>query len=113
MTMRETPDDTDLDALFAEVRAADRRPPGALVARVLADAEAQRRGGGQERFGAALLRVLGGWPAAAGLGAASAAGLLIGFASPEAVPLADALSGGAFDLIDLAPGYGVFAAFGG
>jgi GNAT superfamily N-acetyltransferase len=115
MTMREKPDDGGLDALFAEARREG--PPAGLVARVLAEAEAARPGRRREGLGAALLRAIGGWPSAAGLAAASAAGLLIGFAAPEAVPF---LSAGAtvaadagYELIDLAPGYGVLAAFEG
>jgi hypothetical protein len=112
MTMGEIPEDDGLEALFAEARKA--RPPGALVARVLADAEAARpvrRAG----FGAALLRAIGGWPAAAGLAAASVAGLMIGYATPDALPfLGTAVTADTtFDLIDLAPGYGVQAAFEG
>ena len=118
MTMRENPDDTGLEALLAEARAKDDRPPSALVSRVLADAEAARpaRGAG---FGALLLRAIGGWPSAAGLAAASAAGLLIGYTAPDALPFlgtagrASATADAGYDLIDLAPGYGVQAAFEG
>lgn len=115
MAMRENPDDGGLEALLAEARTA--RPPAALVARVLADAEAARPGRRREGIGRAILRAIGGWPSAAGLAAASAAGLMIGLAAPEAVPfLGSAATGTAdagFDLIDLAPGYGVQAAFEG
>jgi hypothetical protein len=118
MTMRETADEGGLDALFAEARAGEARPPAALFARVMADAEAARPGRRREAFGAALLRAIGGWPSAAGLAAVSAAGLLIGFAAPEAVPFLGTAPGEtaaetAFDLIDLAPGYGVMAAYEG
>jgi hypothetical protein len=114
--MRENPDESGLDALFAEARTKDARPPSALVSRVLADAEAARPGrrGG---VGAMLLRAIGGWPSAAGLAAASAAGLFIGYAAPDAVPFlgtaTTAAADGTYDLIDLAPGYGVQAAFEG
>ena len=47
--MRENPDDGGLEALFAEARRD--RPPAALVARVLADAEAARPGRRREGFG--------------------------------------------------------------
>lgn len=114
--MREDPDDGGLDDLLAEARRD--RPPAALVARVLADAEAARPGGRREGMGRAILRAIGGWPSAAGLVAASAAGLVIGFAAPGAVPFLDATAATAtadttFDLIDLAPDYGVQAAFEG
>jgi hypothetical protein len=114
--MRENPDESGLDALFAEARR--ERPPAALVARVLADAEAARPGRRPERFGAAILRAIGGWPSAAGLAAASVAGLLIGFAAPETVPFVGTATvtqtaDSTYDLIDLAPDYGAEAAFEG
>lgn len=118
MRMRKEPDETGLDALFAEARSRDARPPAALVARVMADAEAARPGRGRQGLGAALLRAIGGWPSAAGLAAASAAGFFLGLAAPEAVPVLRADPGGTalettFELIDLAPGYGVMAAYEG
>jgi hypothetical protein len=114
--MRENPDESGLDALFAEARR--ERPPAALVARVLADAEAARPGRRRERFGAAILRAIGGWPSAAGLAAASVAGLLIGFAAPGTVPFVGGTSvtetaDTRYDLMDLAPDYGAEAAFEG
>lgn len=116
-TMREKTDDSGLDALFAEARAQDARPPAALVSRVLADADAARPGRRRAGFGAALLTAIGGWPSAAGLAAASAAGLLIGLAAPDAVPflgtVATSTADTTYDLIDLAPGYGVLAAYEG
>ncbi|MFP4274181.1 MAG: hypothetical protein ACLFRU_04075, partial [Paracoccaceae bacterium] len=67
-----------LEAHFAAARQA--RPPEALLARVLADAEAMRPVGGAAKVaphpavrGGALARLralLGGWPALAGLAAA-------------------------------------------
>jgi hypothetical protein len=114
--MRENPDESGLEALFAEVRR--ERPPAALVARVLADAEAARPGRRREGFAAAILRAIGGWPSAAGLAAACAAGLLIGFAAPGAVPFVGTTvvtetADTTYDLIDLAPDYGAQAAFEG
>ena len=108
-----TDDRTDdgLEALFAAARARDDRPPGALVARVLADAQAVQPG----RTGlGGLLRALGGWPSAAGLAAASVAGVAIGFAAPEAVLVFDAVAvESGYDLTDLLPGYGTAVAFDG
>ena len=103
--------DDGLEAFFAEARGRNDRPSGALVARVLADAEAEQpaRGG----F-AGFFRALGGWPSAAGLVAASAAGVLIGFNAPDAVLLFDAgATESAYDLTDLVPGYGTPMAFDG
>ena len=116
MAMRENPEDGGLEALLAEARRD--RPPAALVARVLADAEAVRPGRRREGFGTAILRAIGGWPSAAGLVAASAAGLLIGFAAPGTVPFVGTeavtkLADATYDLIDLAPDYGAQAAFEG
>jgi hypothetical protein len=113
--MREERDDDGLEELFGRARIA--RPPAALVARVLADAEAQRPRQSRAGIGAVLLQAIGGWRSAAGLVAASAAGLLIGYAAPDALPGFGAAASGnaeaAYDLIDLAPGYGVQAAFEG
>ena len=85
---------------------------------MLADAEAARPGRRREGFGAAILRAIGGWPSAAGLAAASVAGLLIGFAAPATVPFVGSAAvtetaDSAYDLIDLAPDYGAQAAFEG
>lgn len=111
MTMHED-DGQRLDDLLSEARArADRgadRPPGALLARVLADAEAAApRAPGA--LAGAFLRALGGWPAAAGLAAACAAGIVAGYAAPGAVPLIAA----DYELIDLAPAWPVLADLGG
>jgi hypothetical protein len=113
MTMREDRDgDAVLEALFAEARTRRDRPPAALVARVLADAEAARPGGRRLGRFAAIFGALGGWPTAAGLAAASVAGLFLGFAAPDAVGrLGPGASG--YDLIDFAPDYPVLADLGG
>jgi hypothetical protein len=81
-------DDARLEAAFAALRAARPRPGGALVARVLADAEAagpppSARAAGLSRLLFALYRSLGGAPAAAGLGIAALAGVWIGASPPE------------------------------
>lgn len=111
MTMTDDRNDDGLEALFAAARAGDDRPPGALVARVLGDAEAaQPSWGGFAGF----IRALGGWPSAAGLVAASAAGVLIGFSAPDALSVfGTATVESAFDLTDLVPGYGTPMAFDG
>ncbi len=104
--------DGDLDALFAAARRLQPRPSEALLARVLADAEAVslaraapagsaaagRAGGatggasGGASGGAAgpgwlrgLAEVLGGWPALGGLLASTVLGLGLGLAQPAAV----------------------------
>jgi hypothetical protein len=107
MTMHED-DDRRLDDLLSEARARPERPPGALLARVLADAEAaapRTRG----TLAGAVLRALGGWPAAAGLAAACATGIVLGYTAPGAVPLMAT----DYELIDLAPAWPVLAELGG
>ncbi|MGC8201887.1 dihydroorotate dehydrogenase [Aliiroseovarius sp. PTFE2010] len=82
-----------LDDLFSAARADGPVPSGDLMARIMADAEAQiavaqaapvpaRRRGWR-----AALAALGGWGAVAGLGAATFAGLSIGIYMPD--PLND------------------------
>jgi hypothetical protein len=77
----------DLEAWFEAARGEGPEPSDALMARVLADAEAlQPRSAPPPRSDGAwaeVWRLLGGWPAAAGLAAAGVAGLWIGAAPPE------------------------------
>lgn len=110
MTRPEDRNDEALDALFAQARRD--RPPAGLVARVLADAGAVQPGRRRTGPFAAVVAALGGWPSAAGLAAASVAGLFIGYAAPEAVSFAGS-GASAYDLIDLAPVYPVLADLGG
>jgi hypothetical protein len=84
----------DLDALFAGAKSAAMQPSDALMARVLADAEAQQpravprnapapapaRG-----FFAGLAAFFGGAGALAGVGSAALAGLFIGFVQPTEI----------------------------
>jgi hypothetical protein len=87
-----------LDALLAAARAHRPQPPEALMARILADAdaaaaEAQGRRApraavaGPARGGPlrALAELLGGWPALGGLAACTALGLGLGLAQPAAL----------------------------
>lgn len=86
--------DRELEALFSAARAAEPDPSEALVARIVADAEAEadrreaaaaavadrpRRAG----LRATLAAVFGGWPSLAGLSAAALAGLLVGYVAPD------------------------------
>jgi hypothetical protein len=89
----------DLAPWFEAARADGPEPSDALMARVLADAEAlQPRPADPPRGGGAwaeVWRLLGGWPAAAGLAAAGVAGLWIGAAPPEVLaPGIERLAGG-------------------
>ncbi|MDJ0629526.1 MAG: hypothetical protein QNJ44_14810 [Rhodobacter sp.] len=107
-------DDAELDGLFAAARGTAPQPSAELVARVLADAEAERAAIASavppRRRGrvASALAAIGGWPAAAGLATAAVTGLMIGFVTPDAL---EDLSGAYFtasgyQLEDLLPSYG-------
>lgn len=93
MTERPATDD-HLEQFFAADRAAPPDASDALLTRVLADAlaeqavRAQASAAVQPGFGhrlVAVLRDLGGWPAVAGLVAATVAGLWIGISPPPAL----------------------------
>ncbi len=114
--------DKQLEALFAAARA--QTPPASpeLLARIMADADAElvppvpariaRRPG----LWAGIFAGIGGWPALAGMTTATMAGIWIGFAAPDTL---DALAGGvlvpdssvstSYELEDLLPGYGDFS----
>lgn len=82
-------DQDTLDAAFAAARRPDPAPSEALMARVLADAEAaQSRPATREprptRW-SGFFDLLGGWPAVSGLAAAGVAGLWLGLAPPASV----------------------------
>ena len=89
--------DAHLDALFDQARATPPQVPQALVARVLADAQAvQPQPAGQGWR--ALLKALGGAPGLGGLITASCMGFWLGVAPPAALPdLAGYLIDGATD----------------
>jgi len=118
-------DDAELEAFFTAARAETVDPSAALMARIVADAEAQaearealrqmpaprapRRG-----LIAAVIGGLGGWPAVAGMVTATVAGVWFGFAAPDQV---NTLAGGllwsdtagsatSYDLEDILPGGG-------
>lgn len=96
--------DDPLEKLLADARDDVPDLPPALAARILADARAHQpspaRGAGWRPWG--IVGALGGWPAMAGLAAASMAGVWIGVAQPDLVlGPSDAM----FDLTDLMPGY--------
>ena len=106
MTMTER---DPLDDFFEAGRADRAAPDPALMARILADAEAvaaARAAPGPRREGrlSAVLRGIGGWPALAGLATATAAGVWIGIAMPDVT--SPFVAGAGYDLNDLLPGYG-------
>jgi hypothetical protein len=89
MTMT-NPNDDMLDDLFAQARGTSPVPGDALMARVIADADAV-----QPRAVAApvarpglmmrMLDTIGGWPAVSGLAMATVAGIWVGVAPPASV----------------------------
>lgn len=93
--------ENELDDLLAAAAKARMAPSEALMARVLADAEAvqppapaalpARRAPERSSFWPRLVAALGGQGAAAGLGTAVVAGLAIGLAQPSAIAV---VSGG-------------------
>ena len=90
-------DEAELDRFFAAGRAEAPVPSDALLARILADADARavpaapRPPASRSGWFAELLAGIGGWPAAAGIAAAAMTGVTIGMATPE---MLDSLSGG-------------------
>jgi len=106
MAMTERDHDKALQAFFAEARHASPEPSAELLARVLADAEAEQArqaatGGGRAAKGGAgtavagsawrgLRDILGGWGGIGGLAAAGVAGLWIGFSGVGTLGMATA-----------------------
>lgn len=92
----------DIEELLAEARAARESAPGALIGRILADAEhyrPQARGG----FWAQLAMAFGGPAALAGMATAGVAGLCFGLADPGVLQaLGGTLAGG--DVLELIAG---------
>ena len=89
MTMT-NPNDDMLDDLFAQARGAAPAPSDALMARVIADAEAAQPrpvavSVARPGFVARILDVIGGWPAVSGLAMATVAGVWVGVAPPASV----------------------------
>lgn len=78
-----------LDIFFEAARSQAPAPSPDLLARVLAEAEAMQAApphpapAPRPRFAARLYRLLGGWPAMAGLASAVLTGIWIGTALPE------------------------------
>lgn len=94
MIDKNTPNDTELDALLADMATAGPDLDTALLNRVMADAEQvsaariapaprPRPAGG---FWTEILGAIGGWGAVAGLSTATLTGVWLGFAPPDQVP---------------------------
>jgi hypothetical protein len=104
----------DLDDLFASAKSAAMQPSAALMARVLADADAVQAAAlrkpaaaPQPKPGilAALAALFGGSAALAGVGSAAVAGVFLGFVQPSALSSVGALwASASVDQIDLMPG---------
>lgn len=101
-----TPDGSGIELYFQAARAAPEAASPALMARILADAEAvqaaTRRTPAPRRAGLGehLYRLLGGWPAMAGLATAAVAGLWLGTSLPTGLLAADEMD----YVLDMAPG---------
>lgn len=111
--------DNELELFFEAARADAPEPSDGLMARILADAEAQMpvaqaTGEGALRrpgLWAGVLAAIGGWPAVAGLATATVAGIWIGYAQPGGVEtLTTDLLGTSdgYDVVDLLPSYDGF-----
>lgn len=119
-------DDAALEAFFVAGRAHAPEPGADLMARIMADADAEvdarmavhapaapRK---RKSLWASLISGIGGWPAVASMATAAVTGIWLGFATPDQM---NALAGGllpsdggsgeiAYELEDLLPGYSGF-----
>lgn len=102
----------ELEVFFAAARDEGPEPSAALLARVLADAQAGQRvivsapARARRSWLRQLIAVLGGWPAVTGLAAAMGAGVIIGAMPPDALTIeaGQLLSGDAGGYaVDMAP----------
>ena len=119
-------DDAALEAFFVAGRAHAPDPGADLMARIMADADAEidartavrTPAAARKRKGlwASLVSGIGGWPAVASMATAAVTGVWLGFATPAQM---NALTGGllpvngttgdvAYELEDLLPGYNGF-----
>lgn len=118
--------DDALEALFRAARAEAPAPGTDLMARIMADADAEiaavetgfPAGGRRSGLWEAIVGAIGGWPALASMATAAVAGVWLGFGATEGL---DALAGGllpgdtgtatvSYEFEDLLPGYEGFAA---
>ncbi|MCB1349046.1 MAG: hypothetical protein KDK11_10515 [Maritimibacter sp.] len=123
-------DDAALEAFFVAGRAHAPEPGTALMARIMADADAEiaaraapktRPGRARPGLWAAVVAAIGGWPAVASMATAAVTGVWLGFAAPEALntfaggllPSTSTSSETAYELEDLLPGYNGFADLAG
>jgi hypothetical protein len=106
--------DTQLEALFAETRQEQAAPSDDLMSRILADAVSAQSPivsapPKTETFWSVFSAMIGGWPAASGLAAATVAGIWIGVAPPQGLSdVASTLTGGSFT-VDILPDADILA----
>ena len=113
--MTDKHDDFGLGAYFGAGRKTAKMPSGDLIARVLADAEAQQpkastpASAAQTGLFATLWSAIGGWPTLAGMATAMLVGVWIGISPPAGLEqIATGVLGGDEDayLVDLLPAFG-------
>lgn len=88
MTQSKPPLDDPLEAALAHARQARPEMPDCLLARVMADAEAEMPQPRRLPVWRQIFGTLGGWPAMAGLAATACVGLWVGGAMPDDVMFA-------------------------
>lgn len=102
MTDKQQMDDTELETFFDAARAAPPAAPEALMARVLADAEAAQPAPQMPAW-QRWLRTFGGLPGLGGLVTATTVGFWLGVAPPDGLPDVASLVLGTDILLELDP----------
>ena len=116
MTDKRPLDEAELDELFSAAVQDRPTPSDDLMARIMADAQAEiaavsvaRPAAPRQGWFASLIASVGGWPAAAGLATAAVTGLMIGLVPPTGLlELADdyLVASSVYELDDFMPSYG-------
>jgi hypothetical protein len=107
-------EDAGLEAFFEAARADAPVPSTALMARVLADAEAAQPKPPAVGLIAMLIEAVGGWRGLGGLATAACAGLWIGFAGwADLDVIRSGLTGDEVGVVELMPGGEVIALLDG
>ncbi|KUF12171.1 hypothetical protein [Pseudoponticoccus marisrubri] len=104
--MTERKDETGLEAFFAAARETDPQPSGDFMARLEAEALAERprpATGGPLALWRQLRAAIGGWPGVAGLATACAAGIWLGVSPPEGLSTVWPLQEAAIDTLGVDP----------
>lgn len=116
MTDKRPLDEAELDALFSAAAQDRPTPSDDLMARIMADAQAEIPSpraalpvASRQGWFASVVAAIGGWPAAAGLATAAVTGLVIGLVPPDSLlELADdyLVASSVFEFDDFMPSYG-------